>query len=37
MKRIRSEMEHLLFIDVLANSGKWMDEFAFMFYHYING
>lgn len=37
MKRIRSEMEHLLFIDVLANSRKWVDESAFMFNHYING
>ena len=37
MKRIRREIEHLLFTDVLANSGKWVDEFAFMFNHYING
>lgn len=30
-------MEHLLFIGVLANSGKRVDEFAIMFNCYING
>lgn len=36
MKGISEEMGHLFFIDVLANSGKGVDELAFIFNHYMN-